>query len=678
MTEQAIIRLAMVLQNQAPSTLDKYVCKLVEVILFEQSDGMDIANLSAAINEQFSLSFTFTEISRAINRKSNHRVKCSNGTYYLAPTIRESLASLPTIESQLRSYVNTFVDEVKPTWSSKDVYDLLMRFLYYSFNSNVSNLLTLLNKGQVSNGVVFEATNDELVVVNSFISWDNDSKNSFLFNVISIFYEYCMLTIKKDNILSKELFKGKRFYLDANIIFRMAGINNEERQFVTHDFIKHCQDINIELLCTSITLDEVYRVISSKVDLVRGIAGSSIPVSYDLIDNLSISNDITDFYRVYYDWCNTAGNLPGDYISFQSYLFSLVNESLHKIRIKQSTSYQFDSSKKTFDENVKKLKAFKAKRRKRRSTTYASAETDVTNILDIIEWRKPSSKKSIFQTNEFIISADQLLIGWATSIFPGVPIVVLPSVWLSIILKYTGRSDDDYKSFCLFLTQREHYSPDDTINPIDLLKNINTKTSSTKIKEQIISEIIQNKKSYSFGDEKNYDISVDRAFDKVMQEYYGKTTLEISELKAEMDANVREVERSSKQYADERAALEAENERVKTLIVISKKQANDKVRFCRNLKKLKPFAFIVCGALLLMTVLVWIFECQPLFSLMQKLTPEKVNNPNVAGMLWSTISVGFSLVFLGVGKLVLLLGSKKREDRLFEKYYKKNELLTKK
>lgn len=82
-----------------------------------------------------------------------------------------------------------------------------------------------------------------------------------------------MLTIKKDNILSAELFKGKRFYLDANIIFRMAGINNEERRTVTTAFVHHCQKAGIELYCTSATLDEVYRVITSQVEFIRRDCG---------------------------------------------------------------------------------------------------------------------------------------------------------------------------------------------------------------------------------------------------------------------------------------------------------------------------------------------------------------------------------------------------------------------
>ena len=107
-----------------------------------------------------------------------------------------------------------------------------------------------------------------------------------------------MLTIKKDNILSAELFKGKRFYLDANIIFRMAGVNNEERKTVTTGFVHHCQKAGIELYCTSATLDEVYRVITSQVEFIRGIAGSSMPVSSSMLESINPSMEINDFYKI--------------------------------------------------------------------------------------------------------------------------------------------------------------------------------------------------------------------------------------------------------------------------------------------------------------------------------------------------------------------------------------------
>ena len=66
------------------------------------------------------------------------------------------------------------------------------------------------------------------------------------------------------------------------------------------------------------------------------------------------------------------------------------------------------------------------------------------------------------------------------------------------------------------------------------MRNINSKTSQTEIKEQIIVEITQNKAQYSFETAEDYDANTDRAFDKVLEEFYGKTAQQINEMRDEM------------------------------------------------------------------------------------------------------------------------------------------------
>ncbi|WP_417053822.1 hypothetical protein [Dysosmobacter sp.] len=211
MTETMLLRLAMVLQNQAPSTLNKYICKLAEAILMEYPDGLSVYALQEALVEHFHL----------------------------------------------------FEQKVSPGVNA------------------------------------FEATAEEITTINEFITWDNSKKNSIIYRLIAICYEYCMLTIKKDNMLSAELFRGKRFYLDANIIFRMAGINNEERKTVTQNFVRHCQEASIELYCTTATLDEIYRVVAAQVGFIKGIAGSSMPVSSSMLELSSGHLKLTPFTHGY-------------------------------------------------------------------------------------------------------------------------------------------------------------------------------------------------------------------------------------------------------------------------------------------------------------------------------------------------------------------------------------------
>ena len=84
MTEQMLLRFAMILQSQAPSTLNKYICKLAEAVLLEYHEGLRLYELNQAINSQFSLAFTEEEIEAAIAKKGQGRILVSNGTYSLS------------------------------------------------------------------------------------------------------------------------------------------------------------------------------------------------------------------------------------------------------------------------------------------------------------------------------------------------------------------------------------------------------------------------------------------------------------------------------------------------------------------------------------------------------------------------------------------------------------------
>lgn len=672
MTEQMLLRFAMILQSQAPSTLNKYICKLAEAVLLEHSSGVTLFQLNQTINSQFNLAFTEEEVKVAIEKKGKNKITISDNLYFLMPSIRQTLYSQQSLAEELDAVISRFVAETSQKVSVEDVSSLLKKYLYYCFNSNVENLLSLFEGKITYASKSFVASADELSIINAFVGWEDSKKDSLVYSLIATCYEYCMLTIKKDNLLSAELFKGKRFYLDANIIFRMAGINDEERKTVAASFVRHCQKAGIELYCTSTTLDEVYRVISAQVDFIRGIAGSSMPVSKSVLESINPLMEVNDFYKLYYDWCQTAGNKYGDYISFNQYLLKLVQDTLKQLKIKQSGSYKAGAVSKQFGERVTSLKDYKNTKRKWRYASTLSAETDVTNIMDILSWRQGTGT-SIWQTNDFIVSADQLLICWTDNAFSGVPIVVLPSVWLSIILRFTGRTDDDYKSFCLFLTQRQHIIDSKIIDPIQLLKSINLKTNQTEIKEQIVIEIAQNKAQYTFETVEDYDINIDRAFDKVLEEVYGKTSQQINDIRDELRQQMAVLAESSKEQIEERARISADAEKERTLVALSKKQAADDVKIFRTLNRFSWIVYLLAGLVIFAGVAIDIFEIEPIYSYIYSLLPEKVRTLDAFMALWTILSIGIGFVAFAIRKLIDNLGSEKRENRLYERFYKQNK-----
>lgn len=669
MTEQMLLRLAMVLQDQAPTTLNKYICKLAEVVLLDYPDGINIFQLDEILNNQFNLSFTEEEIRTAIAKKGQNRIIVSETLYKLAPSMQTKLVQQQPLSEKLKMTINEFIACLSIDASEEQIYSLLLRYLYFCFNSNVDNLLSLFERRTTSETIAFEATAEEISIINRFVSWENDSKNTLVYNLIATCYEYCMLTIKKDSILSSELFKGKRFYLDANIIFRMAGINNKERQTVTQRFVNHCRQAGIELYCTSATMDEIYRVISSQIEFIKGIAGASMPVSSVTLNELNPNIEINDFYNIYYTWCLTPGNTYGDYSSFNQYLLGLTRDTMAQLKIKFSTSYKVSNRVQDFDNQVSSLRKYKNERRSWRVTSSASAETDITNIMDTLSWRTGTGT-TIWQTNDFVVSADQLLIGWAESTFSGVPIVVLPSVWLSIILRFTGRTDDDYKSFCLFLTQRQHINPEEIVDPIHLLRTINTKTTQTELKEKIIFEIAQNKTKYSFQTPEDYDANADRAFDKVLEEVYGKTAQEISAVRAEMQQQIDELTQNSEDRISEREKISAATEREKTIIALSKKKAADKVKIFRKISDYGWLLYVLAGLVVFFFLISWSFEIPKIYEWMNNILPDKITQNFMS--VWTIFTVCIGLVSLGGQKLFTFLGSEKREKNLYEKYYKEN------
>lgn len=670
MDEEKLLRLAMVLQNQAPSTMEKYVCQLGASILVEYPNGIVLDELCEKMNEQFNLSFTIDEIRNSIQRKGSSSLIVEGDVVKLSEKAFNQVVQSKTLSEEFHEILKKYIESTDKAIDENKLYSFLLEYLYTCFNSNVDNLRALFDaRGEFPQSAVFEGSDEEIDQINAFLSWDNKEKDHLIYRIVATCYEYCMLTMKKNSILSKELFRGKRFFLDANIIFRMAGINNEERQFVTKDFERHCNDAGIELICSSSTIDEIFRVINAEVQYINSIAGQDMPVSCSVLERLNSSIEVNDFYKRYYEWCQKKPNKCGDYLSFERYLIDLVQEVISKLSVKESGSYKVGNRSKEFEDNIKSLIEYKNSKRRWKLTSKGSAETDITNIFDVLNTRKGGT--SIWQTNDFIVSADHRLIEWANTIYTGVPIVVLPSVWLSIILRFTGRSDDDYRSFCLFLTQRQHNKEETLIDTTLLLRVINTKTTKKDVKERIIIEIAQNKSIYSFASPEDYDDSSEKAFDTVLAEFDEEKKNELIALRSELNAKrEKEAEKIRKEKEEEKQRV-VESEREKTVMLLAKKRANDKVRKFAFFSRNSWVVYCAAGIIVVLGVLAWGYEWEPLYSFGVNIIPEKMREKaEVFFGVWTILCAGVGFIVLGIGKLFANLGSEERQRKLCDQYYK--------
>jgi hypothetical protein len=680
MTQQIMTRLAMVLQNQAPSTLEKYIYKLAENVLIESKNGFTLIELEQEIYNKFNLSFTIDEIKASLNKRNNKGVKSNGERYYLDERIKDELSKQETITDILHKYVLEFIKQY-PNFNktSTEIEEVLINYLYFCFNSNVNNLLMLLNKKDDKQ--LFFSDNiaeDDINIINSFISWENNEKNEFIYSIVTICYEYCMLTVKNDNVFSKELFKGKKFYLDSNIIFRMSGINKEERKFATDSFVKQCKKIGIKICCSSVTFDEIFRVLESQVNYIKGNYSYAPPVSPEVLSKINPYYEVNDFYVLYYDWCQVDGNHYKDFNSFYEYLLDLVRSALEKVDVIQTPKEKYIEEK-NFNDLSKSLRDYKNSHNTWHSVSKVSSDTDIINIKEINN-KRIKNQESIWQVNEFIVSADQQLIAWATDEFSGVPLVVLPSVWLSIILKFTGRSNsDDYNSFCLFLTQRQHKGTDNQIDPILLIAKINIKTTKIDIRERIIEEITKHKNDYSFNDDDDYSNSIDRAFDKVVEQVMDSTQQTIGQMKEQLDTKLEQLANESKErfeqqeekYKDQ-IELEKITEREKTIFLLSQQKVLKKVKKYRWISKNKWIYYFVGAIIIIFGLAIGFFKIQPIWNCLVSSFEARFSDNQIMAF-WGMFSVILTLISTGIIKLLESLGSIEHEEKLIKHYEAKNK-----
>jgi hypothetical protein len=563
LTEQEFFRMNFIMQDTSASTTKTYLSKIVETVLFDAKSALDINMLTALILQKYSLEFSLDEVREIVKRDRNID-EIAGEVYQLSPGKASELSHTKTIEETLTIISNDAIRELGLTLSPKAFKELLMRFLYYSFNSNIDMIMSLVDGRKHKDYSAFTASNDEISIIDQFLLWDNDDKDRFIYQIVSYCYIYCSLTTKKDTLLSKNIFSGKKFYLDTNIIFRLAGVNQEDRQKTTTSFVKKCKEAGIKLYYTNVTMDELFRVIKSNVVNIKKITNSQEPLSPEELHRTD-----NDFYNIYCEWCKLPGNKYNDFLSFQQYLVDLFTNVLDSLETVTYTDYSIKQPQE-YNNLFNSLRNYKIENNQRVATD-KSVATDVNNFLYVLSERKNSVLGSVFSTNQFLISADRNLMNWAADRNQGVPVVVFPSVWLTILLRFSGRSGaDDYKAFCMFMEVRTHDVPEN-FNIFELLKSINMHTSEIDIKKRVVEEIYQNQDIYKKMSFEDRDQIVSKAWEAVRKEY-----------QTQVDNKKNEEWEAQKKQIDEKNStdktLEVQNERMKNASIAADTSADFKIQ----------------------------------------------------------------------------------------------------
>ena len=422
--------------------------KVIEDALFvmNNEDGVTLGVLADYIEKEYFFNFEEKELIKVLHDpKFSHifvsKVSAGCDTLYLLKKERREHIEAnrnKTLDDYIQEYLseNNFGEEQK---------NAIYQYLYVVFTTNVDSFKRMLEVRNVKSLTEhYTPKEDNVEVINGFLDWENPEKNRAIFNLASYALEFCLLTSKKDSSLKLDSLSHKVFYLDTNILYRAIGINGEDRKLRSLSFLRKLRESNDEIRISKVAWEEYE---ASQKKYIKQLRKSETPAVRSKVYTEYVSYD--DMYRYYHLWAANRSNSTIDL--FVNWLEAAMKEILEtfNITVDSFTPYSPDKNKEALEEMAAQIQGFS------KIKPFEAAHNDACNVLWVESSRNPG-ETSIFSAKTFLISSDQGLYSWDSKYHSKqTPIVILPSQWLSLLLRYVSRSNDDFRSFVCFLNIQE-------------------------------------------------------------------------------------------------------------------------------------------------------------------------------------------------------------------------------
>ncbi|TAF74227.1 MAG: hypothetical protein EAZ53_10225 [Bacteroidetes bacterium] len=428
--------------------------KIIESSLFDnENKQMTIHQIIDFIEANYHFTFDEEEIKSIVTSPKEdgfHLGKDKGNNYLVCLTEQRRQTLLSKINTQNIDYfITEFIKQDEKVNNVVDAKGLLYKFLYDLINSNISGFSKLLNsKKQLTELINVEQSqfNElEREIINNFLSWDNDGKNKAIFDIASYGIEYCLITNNSANSIHLNSLKNKTFYLDTNVIFRALGINGENRQKRTISFLTKFNEAGETLIISRFSETEFKATVKYYISLIA--KHNSPRINPRVFTAFKAQSDFFDFYH---KWRINRTNTSLDY--FESHINVLFEDLIKKFKASIDYKMPFDEKEektaKLLNEIAGNIHSYKSSEGS--INGFETSNWDAKNI-HLIEKRRDGKDANLVETKFFFLSTDQGLRRWDFQRSNVTPIVLLPSQWMSILLRYVKRTNDDFKSFVSFL-----------------------------------------------------------------------------------------------------------------------------------------------------------------------------------------------------------------------------------
>ncbi|MBF4470939.1 hypothetical protein [Flavobacterium sp. HJJ] len=471
-----------------PKTIHR---KVIESLFIEnQNNFLGVHSLIDLIKQKYNLDFTVEEINEIVSDGfffSTSSCKVEELKITLTAKRYETIAGKIT-SNNLEYFISEF-HKANSNYEFDDIRSVIYSFLYEVFQTNITSFSKLINPNikieELVNINDYNLTILEIEIINGFLNWENDDKNKTIFDISNLALEYCLLTNKKGSNFKLENLKSKNFFLDTNIVLRAIGVNGENRKNRTLTFLQKFKEAKENLFISKFTDEELRKTITYHINQISKY--STARINSSVFSNFSKSEDFIEYYH---RWRRNRVNDSLDL--FSSHINSLVSDLKNKFEVKNDFKDYFDINDANVDEQIKdkasQINTFKTFN-KNVPSNMEGCINDAKNI-HLLEFLRNGHYNNIFDCKYYFISSDQYLRKWDYTKNSSIPIVLLPSQWMSILLRYLNRTSDDFKSFVSFLNINNGEKGISNENLQLILNGISEITTDFTQQNSIISEMI--------------------------------------------------------------------------------------------------------------------------------------------------------------------------------------------
>lgn len=568
-TRTATVIYADSMSNRTTNTIKR---KFVESVFVNNNNTLlTLSELVTTIEEAMGLMFSEDEISPIV-KDENVFVEVLNRSsedikYNLQEKRYNTLCSksIDEIDNVIETYFSTQVDS--SVHFTKDSFkDLIYRYLHSILNTNISTYIQFVNPTKtvtIPKLSPEQFEDEEVDLINSFVKWDNETKNKALFKLINYCIEYAIVVNNSsEDVLSKSL-RTKVFYLDNALLYRALGINGETRKKRTISFLKKCKESGQKFVISKYTRQEFFKT----VDYHLSQLNSSTPFGRITPQVFKRYANGDGFYQFYHEWRN--GRINYGFDLFKTHIHSLYKDLVTRFDIEENFNVPFDEKEEPAIINTYKNEIQNIKRTNRHEPHLIDARN-----MYWIECVRDGNNVDVASTKYYFVTSDQKLQTWDGEHSVNQPLTLLPSQWMGLILKYVSRSSDDYKSFISFMNLPKDNSVISEDELQSVMAGISEMTEEFSKQETIIESMVEIK----FGDILKGDIQENARA-------YAKDRLE-KEYEKQLSEKDKETVRRLSQKDQERKELEKLHENILAQVREEAKKQFEKAEIGRKQDKL--------------------------------------------------------------------------------------------